>query len=169
MGMIGERPSPLPAFLFCVFPFLVSTVTNIGSFAAKFGYWESLHLFTGITMLLLFQVVPALDAQTLYLHETTDCEEFRFGNQTEIYERSRALLTDMATVGNPAAKDHLNMLTDVETLVRNISIKEHVSLSFHETVWPALEAEGEVTTGSLWDPYNIDWDSLLYRDPEYCL
>ncbi|TDZ30867.1 putative transcriptional regulatory protein [Colletotrichum spinosum] len=74
---------------------------------AKFGYWESLHLFSGLAILSLARVLVDKN----FRNSTDD---------TALYNKSKDLLAEMARVGNPAAKDHEALLSDVETMVNHV-------------------------------------------------
>lgn len=86
---------------------------------AKYGYWESLHLFSGLSILLLSKVVFS-DA-TNGLYATPD---FNRPNDAELYAMARSLLEDMARLGNPASKDHEALLTDVEQVVETVTSRQ---------------------------------------------
>ncbi|KAF6831073.1 C6 transcription factor [Colletotrichum musicola] len=81
---------------------------------AKFGYWESLHLFSGLAILALAQV--SIDGLAACPDE----------DDSGLYAQTRAVLGEMARAGNPAAKDHDVLLTDVEAMVDKVS-KEKAS------------------------------------------
>ncbi|KAJ5579709.1 uncharacterized protein N7459_005694 [Penicillium hispanicum] len=73
---------------------------------AKFGFWESLHLFSGLTILSLAISVNTCWSSTFELmpdDETT-------------YQTAKGILDDMAQAGNLASKGQLRMLEEVEAL-----------------------------------------------------
>ncbi|KAL0939771.1 uncharacterized protein CTRU02_206381 [Colletotrichum truncatum] len=124
---------------------------------AKFGYWESLHLFSGLAILVLARV--SVDRTEQLFPPAED--------DTALYTRTRALLSEMACVGNPAAKDHDALLSDVEAMVKRVSEEEkstsqvivgtedmNVSLNFPELNFADLDSEQ-----SIW--CDADWESIL--------
>ncbi|KAK7755570.1 hypothetical protein SLS62_002504 [Diatrype stigma] len=86
---------------------------------AKYGYWESLHLFSGLSILLLSRVVFSDATNGLYATPGFSCP-----NDAELYTMARSLLEDMARLGNPASKDHEALLTDVEQVVEMVTSRQ---------------------------------------------
>jgi proline utilization trans-activator len=78
---------------------------------AKYGFWESLHLFSSLSLLLLVKLINRRWPQALgmtFLDEDEDT-----------YVAGRGTLQEMSSVGNFASNDHLKMLRDIENLDRH--------------------------------------------------
>ncbi len=73
---------------------------------AKFGFWESLHLFSSIA---IFSLVKFINLKL------PGSFEFEL-DDVLIHERARGLLNNMVQAGNLAAKGHVAMLKEMETL-----------------------------------------------------
>lgn len=54
---------------------------------------------------------------------TASAEDEPAGPDAALYTRARALLDEMARMGNPAAKDHDALLSDVEAMVKHVSME----------------------------------------------
>ncbi|KAH8892981.1 hypothetical protein GQ53DRAFT_793732 [Thozetella sp. PMI_491] len=81
---------------------------------AKFGYWDSIHLFSALAVLALSKAIISAPMGAVGYDDD------------ELYSQSRVILEEMARAGNPAAKDHVSLLSEVETLSRTISVQvEH--------------------------------------------
>ncbi|KAK0375362.1 hypothetical protein CLIM01_07261 [Colletotrichum limetticola] len=129
---------------------------------AKFGYWESLHLFSGLAILALARV------------SIEEGKDFNPNSEDDmaLYTRTRALLREMARVGNPAAKDHDVLLSDVEAMVKRISREEETiprqssveetdrnvemetGLSFSDCMFSDVGADQQIWSDK-------DWESIL--------
>jgi proline utilization trans-activator len=179
-----------------------ATKTLIHS-TAKFGYWESLHLFSGLAILSISQLVisressptsvynitsdtsaapvagtsdAAVRGKTPELHPTNEIEI----EDSNLFIRGLELLEEMARVGNPAAKDHVGMLSDVQGMVQNVLDVRHTNLS--GTYLSASGATVEPNTDSgtytgdseptffdglmdeqIW--YDMDWENILKSWP----
>ncbi|OKL63836.1 hypothetical protein UA08_00772 [Talaromyces atroroseus] len=72
----------------------------------KFGFWESLHLFSGLTIVSL--------AISVNLRWPGSFDEKPDDGET--YQTARCLLSEMADAGNLASKGQLRMLDEVEAL-----------------------------------------------------
>ncbi|KAF4774651.1 C6 transcription factor [Colletotrichum scovillei] len=107
LKMSAEEPVPEDVEALCLIELTVVC-------PAKFGYWESLHLFSGLAILALARV------------SIEEGKDFNPNSEDDValYTRTRALLREMARVGNPAAKDHDVLLSDVEAMVKRISREE---------------------------------------------
>ena len=73
--------------------------------AAKFGFWESLHIFSSLTIHVIasfmMEKCPAAFSVTI---------------DTGLYQTVRTLLGEMARVGNSASRDHERMIQEIENL-----------------------------------------------------
>ncbi|KAF9872883.1 hypothetical protein CkaCkLH20_09746 [Colletotrichum karsti] len=125
---------------------------------AKFGYWESLHLFSGLAILALARVSFKRGSGGSSPVEQDD---------TVLYTKTRALLREMARVGNPAAKDHDALLSDVEAMVDRVCEEElatrqtsmeadHVNepLNFSEFMFADMGSEHQIWC-------DTDWENIL--------
>ncbi|KGO75807.1 Pyruvate/Phosphoenolpyruvate kinase [Penicillium italicum] len=74
-------------------------------FTAKFGFWESLHIFSSLTV----HVISG------FLMEKQPAA-FAGARTNAPYSPVRSLLGEMARVGNAASKDHERMIQDIEDL-----------------------------------------------------
>ncbi|KAF4900082.1 hypothetical protein CGCF415_v009228 [Colletotrichum fructicola] len=125
---------------------------------AKFGYWESLHLFSGLSILALARVSLNFDRVSSPSSEDHD---------VALYSRTRELLREMARVGNPAAKDHDALLSDVEAMVMRVQEEERLA----EQTTTEIETPNENSTFSdfmfadmgseqqIW--CDTDWENIL--------
>ncbi|VUC38064.1 unnamed protein product [Clonostachys rosea] len=115
---------------------------------ARYGYWDSAHLFSGLVILSLSQV----------LIEDHDNCQFSESDNT-LYNTCRVILHDMASAGNPSAKDHLSHLADVESIVdmlmsgRNAMVDESDKLLLF---WANFEVN-ETMNDSIWP--DVNWNS----------
>ena len=73
-------------------------------FLAKYGFYDSLHLFSSLTIVELSKLTNAIRPQSLE-HDAED---------VSLHSTARDLLTSMAVQGNLASKDHVRMLEDIE-------------------------------------------------------
>ena len=80
-------------------------------FLAKYGFWESLHLFSSLSLLLLVKLINRRWPHTLGLNFCDDDEE--------TYVVCRDILQEMSSVGNFASNDHLRMLHEIENLEKH--------------------------------------------------
>lgn len=71
---------------------------------ARFGFWESLHLFSGLLILSL--------AMSVNSRWPGSCDENSDDGNT--YDTAKKLLDEMITAGNLGSKGHGQMLADVE-------------------------------------------------------
>ncbi|KAF2008429.1 hypothetical protein BU24DRAFT_497895 [Aaosphaeria arxii CBS 175.79] len=78
---------------------------------AKYGFYDSLHLFSGIMIFSLSRLVNAIRPLSL-IQESDDLS---------LYFTARDLLLSMAACGNLASKGHVQMLEDIERRLDNIS------------------------------------------------
>lgn len=149
---------------------------------AKFGYWESLHLFSSLTILLLSRVVnipePLADENQGGAALALSPNDFASPRTTisvqqglvatQLYTEGRALLDEMAAVGNLAAKDHAAWLADIEGLVQNIAGGEGGTAPVLPNTYPAWPyQDGEVPNDISWDEqwvYTVDWNALFLGD-----
>ncbi|KAF4832791.1 Proline utilization trans-activator [Colletotrichum tropicale] len=125
---------------------------------AKFGYWESLHLFSGLSILALARVSINHDRVSTSSPEDHDAA---------LYSRTRELLREMARVGNPAAKDHDALLSDVEAMVMRVQEEERLTeqtsteietpnenLSFSDFMFADMGSEQQIWC-------DTDWENIL--------
>ncbi|KAL4935294.1 hypothetical protein BDV06DRAFT_132139 [Aspergillus oleicola] len=78
---------------------------------ARFGFWESLHLFSGLMIMSLAMSVNSRWPGSL--DEKTD--------DRHTYDTARGLLNEMIDAGNLGSKGHGQMLADVEALQTGLS------------------------------------------------
>ncbi|KAK1702984.1 hypothetical protein BDP67DRAFT_550042 [Colletotrichum lupini] len=112
---------------------------------AKFGYWESLHLFSGLAILALARV------------SIEEGQDFNPNSEDDValYTRTRALLREMARVGNPAAKDHDVLLSDVEAMVKRISREEKTT---------PRQSSVEETDGNVEMETDLSFSDFMFSD-----
>lgn len=77
-------------------------------YLAKYGFWESLHLFSGLTILSLALSVNARWPNTFTLQPDDE----------QTYESAKEILAEMARAGNLGSKGQLQMLGEVEALLK---------------------------------------------------
>ena len=77
---------------------------NAYSPLAKYGFYDSLHLFSSIKIFSLSKLINAIRPLSL-VQETQDLS---------LYTTARDLLLSMAANGNLASKGHMKMLEDIE-------------------------------------------------------
>ncbi|KAM0435903.1 hypothetical protein ACHAPT_002795 [Fusarium lateritium] len=132
---------------------LLDLATN--SKIAKYGYWDSIHTFSALAILSLSNI-PSIDPR---------------GPKSEadarLYTDSRAILEDMAQSGNPSAKDHESLLTDVEAMVKEVSSQADQPMMDPDATitdpWDLQPSFGdlgfyELISDQLW--WDIDWSNL---------
>ncbi|KAM6518616.1 hypothetical protein FSOLCH5_007379 [Fusarium solani] len=128
------------------------TVTGL---LPKYGYWDSIHTFSALAILSLSNI-PSIDPR---------------GPKSEadsrLYTDSRAILEDMARSGNPSAKDHESLLTDVEAMVKEVSSQADQPMMDPDATitdpWELQPSFGDVgfyelISDQLW--WDIDWSNL---------
>ncbi|KAE8401785.1 hypothetical protein BDV37DRAFT_253974 [Aspergillus pseudonomiae] len=99
---------------------------------AKFGFWESLHIFSSLTV-----------------HVISGClmekrpNAFAGARTSALYSPVRSLLGEMARLGNAASKDHEKMIHDIEDLFTDITPNTDLTERVEDVVeWPEyLNAE----------------------------
>lgn len=126
-------------------------------YLAKYGYWESLHLFSSLTILCLAKaVVKSQDGIALSKPPGyNDTAEQDFAT----YENAKAVFLDMAASGNPAAKDFAAMLTDIERLIDNITAPNTVGIEQTQALWNAGITNLEFVDEQVW--FDLAWDNIL--------
>ncbi|KAF2019460.1 hypothetical protein BU24DRAFT_120620 [Aaosphaeria arxii CBS 175.79] len=142
---------------------------------AKFGYWESLHLFSGLAILALSRclnlpVSPALRATgSAFNDREVETED------AQLYTGARCLLVEMSRIGNLAAQDFTTMLIDIETMARTIldnrrkgqsSIVQSASNGGDQSIPEdtafapkSSDLLDSILEEQMW--YNIDWEDIL--------
>ncbi|KAM5345224.1 hypothetical protein ACJ41O_011086 [Fusarium nematophilum] len=122
---------------------------------AKFGYWDSIHIFSALAILSLSNV-PSIDPRGPKSDE-----------DARLYADSRAILEEMARSGNPSAKDHESLLTDVEAMVKEVSSQADQPMADADAAlvdpWELQPSFGdlgfyELISDQLW--WDIDWGGL---------
>ncbi|KAL2681054.1 hypothetical protein Neosp_008657 [[Neocosmospora] mangrovei] len=135
----------------CIILLDLSTNTKI----AKYGYWDSIHTFSALAILSLSNI-PSIDPRGPK-SEADAC----------LYTDSRAILEDMARSGNPSAKDHESLLTDVEAMVKEVSSQADQPMMDPDATitdpWELQPSFGDVgfyelISDQLW--WDIDWSNL---------
>ncbi|OGM40377.1 hypothetical protein ABOM_010595 [Aspergillus bombycis] len=99
---------------------------------AKFGFWESLHIFSSLTV-----------------HVISSClmekrpNAFAAARTSALYSPVRSLLGEMARLGNAASKDHEKMIHEIEDLFTDIPPSTGLTDGVEDIVeWPEyLNAE----------------------------
>lgn len=98
---------------------------------AKFGFWESLHLFSSLSILALARLSKRRWPSILGLDLLEDDEE--------MYAGGRDILHSMSCAGNFASKDHLRMLLEIEQL------EDTVHETLEDTNGPGSEIPFDIT------------------------
>jgi proline utilization trans-activator len=122
---------------------------------AKFGYWDSVHLFSALAILSLFKVIGVYS------------DPFQEDEDATLYKLCRAELEDMAQAGNPSARDYEPLLKDVEGFIHEASSQSTTQTDEYgagNQVWdPQLSWSNtgldELMIDQPW--YDVDWRSLL--------
>lgn len=78
---------------------------------AKYGFWESLHLFSAINVFALARLAHTLRPFSLYQTE----------NDLLLYASAKDLLYNMAARGNAASKGHVRLMNEIERLLDAVS------------------------------------------------
>uniref|UniRef100_A0A8H7K8L2 Zn(2)-C6 fungal-type domain-containing protein n=1 Tax=Bionectria ochroleuca TaxID=29856 RepID=A0A8H7K8L2_BIOOC len=115
---------------------------------ARYGYWDSAHLFSGLIILSLSRII-------IKVHDHDEL----LGSDNSLYNTCRSILHGMASAGNPSAKDHLSHLADVESIVdmlmsgHNVMVDEsdnlllfwanfEVNETMEDDIWPDVNWNG---------------------------
>ncbi|PVH98163.1 hypothetical protein DM02DRAFT_683049 [Periconia macrospinosa] len=72
---------------------------------AKFGFWESLHLFSSIKIFLVASIINLIRPFSITFDDIND---------RMLYENSKRLLHEMADFGNMSSRGHCSLLEDLE-------------------------------------------------------
>lgn len=166
---------------------------------AKFGYWDSVHLFSSLAVLCLAKILhipnngrsegigdmSGAEQNQFNFNEATETakphkiDSSTDGDRNRLYADARALLEEMARLGNPAAGDHVVMLRDVEDVVSRVHSQrkptntdaEFTNVSLHDDVGfegvPFFDAT-DFSFGGLQEDqalYSVDWDNILSGNP----
>ena len=83
-----------------------SMLMNLSPVAAKFGFWDSLHLFSSLAIFSLAMSVNRLRPGSFDEKEV----------DAMAYSRAKDLLHDMVGAGSLASKGHEKMLQEIEAL-----------------------------------------------------
>lgn len=86
-------------------------IADLNCGIAKYGYWESLHLFSSLSIICLAQAIKDTPDASVTQQLSANPET------TLLYQEAKMVLSDMATSGNPAASDFQDMLLQIENLV----------------------------------------------------
>lgn len=126
---------------------MVSTLTSPDSVTirmltfrlARFGYWDSVHAFSSLSIISIAKAVAPELAETSEL------------NDEHLYSQCRLILKEMAEAGNPAARDHNALLADLDSIVQMLTTNEDAgpierpaefevpSLEFCEGLWSDVD------------------------------
>ena len=114
-----------------------------------------MHLFSALAILSLSKIIG------LY------SDPFQANDDASLYTWCRAILEDMATVGNAAARDHESLLKDVEALIHEASTHSDtpmLDVGATNQLWDlqfSWENSGlnELMNDQPW--YDLDWRGLL--------
>lgn len=79
---------------------------------AKYGFWESLHLFSAINVFSLARLAHTLRPFSL-------CQT---DSDLELYKSAKDLLHSMAAHGNAASKGHVRLIEEIERLLDAVSL-----------------------------------------------
>ncbi|KAF5552560.1 c6 transcription [Fusarium phyllophilum] len=111
---------------------------------ARFGYWDSVHAFSSLSIISIAKVVAPELAETSEL------------NDEHLYTQCRLILKEMAEAGNPAAIDHNALLADLDSIVQMLTTNEDAGPIERPTEFevPSLEF-----CESLWS--DVDWVEFL--------
>ncbi|KAK7574996.1 hypothetical protein V3481_016961 [Fusarium oxysporum f. sp. vasinfectum] len=106
---------------------------------ARFGYWDSVHAFSSLSIISIAKAVAPELAETSEL------------NDEHLYSQCRLILKEMAEAGNPAARDHNALLADLDSIVHMLTTNEDAgpierpaefevpSLEFCEGLWSDVD------------------------------
>ncbi|TVY75135.1 putative transcriptional regulatory protein [Fusarium oxysporum f. sp. cubense] len=106
---------------------------------ARFGYWDSVHAFSSLSIISIARAVAPELAETSEL------------NDEHLYSQCRLILKEMAEAGNPAARDHNALLADLDSIVQMLTTNEDAgpierpaefevpSLEFCEGLWSDVD------------------------------
>ncbi len=173
-GFLIPRLLSLPIIRLLLF-FLSCCVLPYGPVAnahilARYGYWESLHLFSGLSILLLSKVMFYDPATGIHASVATATTAGGFSNigDAELYAAARSLLEEMARFGNPASKDHEALLTDVEQVVETVTNRQQnrdpegaapgIGQSGHHWL-ETIGTDDEIPLENFWQ--EINWENVL--------
>lgn len=76
----------------------------------QYGYWDSVHLFSCLSVMCLAKIMTGWRCQPLALEST------EWNDDNALYGQAREVLVNMAQCGNIASKHHLEMLTEIEMI-----------------------------------------------------
>ncbi|CAH0025191.1 unnamed protein product [Clonostachys rhizophaga] len=114
---------------------------------ARYGYWDSAHLFSGLVILSLSRIMTKG-------HENDELS----GSDTRLYNTCRAILHGMASAGNPSSKDHLSHLADVEPIVDMLMLGDNIMVDESDNLllfWANFEVN-ETMEDDIWP--DVNWD-----------
>lgn len=102
--------------------------------SAKYGFYDSLHLFSSIKIFSLSRLVNTIRPLSL-MQEPQDLS---------LYSTARELLLSMATCGNLASRGHVKMLEDIERLLDVVSqSQDEQMLNFRlDEIFPWIDSIG---------------------------
>lgn len=83
----------------------------MSSAPAKYGFWESLHVFSSINIFSLARLAHTFRPYSLFL----DSEDL------SLYSFAKDLLISMAAHGNVASKGHIKLIEETERLLDAVS------------------------------------------------
>lgn len=76
----------------------------------EYGYWDSLHLFSCLTVMCLAKIMASRLPGPFGRHVTEWDEE------DALYDQAREVLVKMVRCGNISSKHHLEMITEIESI-----------------------------------------------------
>ncbi|PLB53913.1 hypothetical protein P170DRAFT_469393 [Aspergillus steynii IBT 23096] len=104
---------------------------------AKFGFWESLHIFSSLTVHIISRCLIAKRPSA-----------FATVRENIPYGPVRSLLGEMARVGNAASKDHERMIHDIENLFTETPFNTGLTEGIEDLVdWPEYMNTDNVAFG----------------------
>ncbi|RBA20713.1 hypothetical protein FPRO05_08160 [Fusarium proliferatum] len=111
---------------------------------ARFGYWDSVHAFSSLSIISIAKAVAP---------ELTETSEL---NDEHLCTQCGLILKEMAEAGNPAARDHNALLADLDSIVQMLTTNEDAGPVERPTEFevPSLEF-----CESLWS--DVDWLEFL--------
>ncbi|KAK4494903.1 hypothetical protein PRZ48_014259 [Zasmidium cellare] len=122
---------------------------------AKYGFWESLHIFSSLTITTLATLV---NKTRPYSFNTSELDE-------NIISNCNGLLSDMAAAGNLAARSHQKMLQDIENSLGPIFAGPDSQQVDAALQWADMEAELLQWADLFDEPFGLPSNDFLAFTP----
>jgi proline utilization trans-activator len=113
----------------------VSLILTIPTLA-KFGFWESLHLFSSIKIFLMARVINTTRPLSIVYRDSEDDTR---------YQKAKLLLQEMVDAGNMASRGHNHLLEELERM------HDHI----------ASRGQSENADGLIFPDLDVDIDNWL--------